>query len=440
VLELAFQLVTGAALVAVAAWLVHVRPGLGVGALFAVLAATSNLRTPLLTAAIDLAGFQLAPLDLVCAVLFCAAIGRTLADLRSRRLRAGLVLLLVLLLAVNSLRGAASYEVPLVAIEARPWFYLLTSALFAVTGPVPGPRWQRMLRVYCGWLVVAAIAGFAATGIASVSTRVQVNGTAVDPRPVTAAGALVLLTGLVLLLGPGAGRRAYRLPALAVLAVTLVLLQHRTLWVTGLAALMVVAVARVRAGGRPLASVVLGSGSVGVLVLVGLLTGEVQRSAVVSSAGNAVSSENSLAWRVSGWHELLRGHLDPPRLLFGDPFGAGYLRTIDGQQVGFSPHSQYVEVLLRFGAVGLACCLLFVVVAWRGAARSGPALGVDPVLVRALLVAFVLYGITYRWDPFVGIVLGTLVAARSISPAGAPARAHLPSVPRDGALAAAAIR
>lgn len=440
-LEIAFQLAAGAVLVGAAAWLVQARTILGVGALFVVLAGSTDLRLPIVTVAVDLAGIQLTPLDLVCVALFGAAVARTLADLRAQRSRAGLVLLLVLLLAVNCFRGVANYSVEAVAIEARPWFYLLACILFAMTGPaIPPARWRRTLGVYCGWLIAATAVGWAATGIASVSTRVQLDGTVVDPRPVTAPGALVLLVGLVLVLVPGSVRPARRPPIAVTLSLALVLLQHRTVWVAGLAALLLVAVSRVRAGGRPLASVVLGAGSMAVVVLVGLLTGAVQRSAVASSAGNAVSSGNSFAWRVSGWHELLRGHLEPPRLLLGDPFGAGYQRVIDGQQVAFSPHSQYVEILLRLGAVGLACWLLLVLAAWRAAGRAGAALGVDPVAIRALLAVFLIYGIAYRWDPFVGIVLGSLVAAGLPSPQqAAPAAAH-PARRRAGGVLVGSIR
>ena len=35
-------------------------------------------------------------------------------------------------------------------------------------------------------------------------------------------------------------------------------------------------------------------------------------------------------------------------------------------------------------------------------------LGIDPVAVHAVIVAFVLYGVTYRWDFFIALVLGTI--------------------------------
>lgn len=203
--------------------------------------------------------------------------------------------------------------------------------------------------------------------------------------------------------------------AIAVLVASLVVLQQRTVWIATAIAGVYLGFLALRAGGRARLAAALGAALAFVVVAAGFLTGAVQRSVVAVSAENITQSDNTLTWRFDGWKDLLTKNFGTVQAVIGEPFGSGYSRTVNGVNVTVSPHSHYVEMFLRFGVIGSVAFVVLTVFAWRAAPAAAIRLNLDTGAIRAVLVALVVAGVTYRWDIMQGLVLGTILGAAAPS-------------------------
>lgn len=407
-----FYAVTAAVLLSAATVVLRWRPEAGVGLLVSVLVLGPDLRDPVLSVGLRVGGYDLALLDALAVVMLAGAVVHGLV---TKRGGAHVVLLLVLgaLLAVNVLRGVAAFGLQQAVNESRQWFYLLATVAFGVTLPLRDVRrWRQFAVLSAGWLVLVAVVGLLDTGVQPATAPIQVDGQLMDPRPVTAPGALLLAEALLLVLARS--RNRYRaLVSAAALGGTLLVLQHRTVWIAALAALLYLTAVALRGDRRARLAALVAAGAVTVAALTAFLTGTAQRSAVAVSAENVAAADNTFIWRVTGWRELLQAPTDVTKVVFGDPFGSGFRRVISGQLVTVSPHSQYVETLLRFGVVGLALSVGVFLLAWRGAPAAAGTIGASPAALRALLMVAALYGIAYRLDPLQGLLIGTVLGLAS---------------------------
>lgn len=402
--ELAFHLVSGVVLLAALGLVVHVRPAWGVVLFVALTATSTDLRAPLFAPVISAGGLQLGLIDALATVMLLSAGCRLAVGRGPRGAPLAAIYVLVGLLAVNLLRGTASFGLQLAVNEARSWIYLLAAVTFCAAAPVLDARWWTTIGLsYCAWMVCWTAAGLKATGLRPATSYVEVGGVLTDPRPVTAAAAVVLAQIMLVLIALGTLRRNTLVAA--TLAVTLIALQHRTVWFAALGGLAYLGLGALRDGGRGRLAAVLTGAAAATGTLVLLLTGVAQRSAVAVSAENVTASDNTFAWRVTGWVELLQDQTTAIRVLIGRPFGEGFRRVIGGQVIAVSPHSHYVETVLRFGLLGLVASIVLVGLTWRGVGRLGPAARAP----RSVLIVLTVFAITYRCDPIQGILLGTLL-------------------------------
>lgn len=356
---------------------------------------------------------------------------------------------MVVLTGVNTIRGLSEFPLEQVANEVRPWLYLW--ATIAFSGSVTLTRGMRRtlaagLVGYGFWLIGAAVLGFSVTGVNGVTATTYIDGNLVDPRPVAASGALVLAEALVVLIA--FRRRISRLLWLLAASATglvVILLQHRTMWVATALALAYIAVAGLWKGGHARLAAAGGVAGGIALAVMARVTGVFHDTVLASSASNAVGEHNTFLWRVLGWQQLVgddRGRLDS---VLGKPFGSGFLRVVNDVTLTVSAHSQYVSTYLRLGFLGLVAVALLVGIAWRAAAPAGAVLGVAPTLLRGLVILVVLYGATYSWDPFQGVVLGLLIAfgrgpaAGRVREPDAVAAGSAPATQRSPALAGIAV-
>lgn len=420
--DLLFRLTAGSALLVALGLLIHVRPQVGIALFVALVAVSTDLRTPVLELQISVAGVQIGLLDAVSGAMLVSALVRTATG----NARGPLFLpiwILVGLFTLNVLRGVHQYGLQLAFNEARSWVYLLAALSFCAASPVRSARWWMGLGLaYCSWLVFRVAAGLAMSGVHPVTSYIEIGGKLTDPRPITAAAAAVLAQAM-LFLAVGRSRRR-DLVAVMLLGGLLVVIQHRTVWFAAAGGLAYLGLRALRHGGRGRLAAVLAAGGLALGGLLALLTGAAQRSAVAVSAENVTASNNTFAWRVSGWRELLQEQLTAMGSLFGSPFGAGFRRVVDGQVVAVSPHSHYVETVLRFGLIGLVASIVVVVAAWRAASSSGwPVAG-----SRSALIVLAIFAVTYRCDPVQGILVGTILGLSAGRPAdvGAPARPQVP--------------
>lgn len=402
--ESAFHLISGVVLLVALGVVVHCRPAWAIALFVALIATSTDLREPLFAPVISVVGLQVGLLDGLVTVMLCSAAYRVAVGRALCGAQLAPISVLVGLLMVNMLRGMASFGVQLAVNEARASIYLLAALAFTATAPVRGPRWWIVMGLgYCGWLIYWTVSGFEATGLHPVTSYIEIGGELTDPRPVTAAGAVVLAQVMLVLVAVRTRRR--HLFAAAVLGATLVVLQHRTVWFAGVAGLAYLGLRALRDGGRGRLAALLAAAAATTGTLALVLSGIAQRSAVAVSAENVTASDNTLNWRVTGWVALLQDRTTVVGVLTGHPFGEGFRRVVGGQVVVVSPHSHYVETVLRFGLLGLAASVALFWLAWRGAVSLGPAARPP----RAVLIALAVFALTYRCDPLQGVLLGTVL-------------------------------
>ena len=240
-------------------------------------------------------------------------------------------------------------------------------------------------------------------------------------RVMDAQQTLFLGTVLVLLVyamaaGGSLNRWLFLVP---MLGMTILVLQHRSVWVAAFLPAMMASVI-VRQNQGKLASRLAVMGAIGALVLGPLLvSGKLSgvTSSVSESAVRATSTTSgTFVGRIEGWDALLKkwAASGPRAWAIGNPYGSGYERKqgADGREVHFAPHNYYVQLLLRTGVIGL---LGFLALQWyllRGAIRLGaePHEALTGYAMIGLLVSSLLYYIPYSPPYIHGLITGMVLA------------------------------
>ena len=119
-------------------------------------------------------------------------------------------------------------------------------------------------------------------------------------------------------------------------------------------------------------------------------------------------ADATASWRIEGWQQHFDRLRQDGNLLFGEGFGGYYGLDADGLRP--SPHSAYVEMILKFGLFGLALYSLLVFKFVRNSLAVRKTLGTGPM--RAWLeigiLAFVAahaYSAGYSFDPIMLVFL-----------------------------------
>lgn len=217
-----------------------------------------------------------------------------------------------------------------------------------------------------------------------------------------------------------------------VFGLVVLVLQHRTVWVTSMAGVgaLAFALSKARAG----AGLKMAAAALGLLVLVGVAATSLQgvSDSIQSQAERAVSGGGTFAGgRVTSWAALLKEWASsgsPTTYLLGKPFGSGYERFTSAyarEAVTYMPHNYYVQLLYRGGLVGL---LAFLWTMGQAAAalqrqlaegqRFAPML---LALFAAVMLYYVPYGFSYDHAIFLGLLLGAIARDRAIRALPLPA-------------------
>lgn len=378
-------------------------------------------------------GVSLTPQDLLVSCALAAA-GVNLVRRPPRARRALLLLVLILLLTAGSfLVGAAMFGPQAAGNDMRmPFLYVFGLALYGISLPYTARLVHRLAAVWVAAACVEtlrAVQWWAEHGIGSAVGQVMIDGSASESRALSAPEALLIAQAAVILLyATPLGARRHLLAA--PLLLTVVLLQHRTVWLVTavmLACWLITGTGASKASARGRRALRLG------LTAAGLCIGVFAVSAGLLGrfgTGLAVSASDSgtLAWRATGWYELLGTLEGAGEWLTGRPFGAGFDRLVGGRVVGVSPHNYFLHLLLRIGLLGLLAFLALY------AAVLAPALRRDADLMsRALgMLAWgqLVYALTYQVFPEQGLVLGALCAlAVGLAPHPAPSGPARPAFP-----------
>ena len=375
---------------------------------------------------VDFGPVNVYPDDILFGLLAFVAVARLIhdVDLAVQRLP---WLALGLIAVVSLYMGVNEFGTKLAGNEARRFFYFYIAVLYVSSfrlGPKALRQFVRMLNYVSLALLALAVVRWV-QGIAGIAPESQFLGR-IDPNPDELPSLFrvlfhnealflcqVLLINLWYLLRTQSRKaRVY----VALLFPAVVILQHRTIWVV----LVILAAGMIfRNALRTKAIPYL----VGAVLILGIASVALIKSnqlqavteALARSADEPIVNDRStFSWRVEGWQRLLDRPLAD--LATGDPFGAGYARVVQGTRVDYSPHNDYIEVLLRVGIGGL----LILLITYGQVLRRGRLL--EESFSEARILFFIIasqlvYYVTYPPEFEQGLILGFCVAM-TVGPLG----------------------
>jgi len=329
--------------------------------------------------------------------------------------------------AVNLALGVATFGLQHAVNESREWLYLLTTTAFVVAAPPWTSRlWRPWYALALGAIGLAWL-GVAKHGLHSAASQIVINGQLADGRPLNSAGASALAFALIVLLGSRTISLRRKIVFGTVATCTLIVVEQRTVWAVLVVVFLIWAAASLRRHGtarhrRLAATGVAVLSTAAVALAAGVATGNV----FDQSLAETTAKHSTFQWRVIGWTDLLSADHSAAGLLLGFPFGTGYRRIIDGQVVLANPHSFYVATVLRLGLIGLVALAFLYWNVWRYRHQAATALGISPLTVALLLIALVIFSLTYLPTFVMTAQVAALLAwepAREPHPAAGPVAA-----------------
>ncbi|WP_285245872.1 O-antigen ligase family protein [Pseudarthrobacter sp. fls2-241-R2A-127] len=341
---------------AVVVWHVHNWPVLG-WILIAYGVLTNSDATP--TPVVSIGNIHVFQEDAISALLLAVTILSVRTVWQNLGQRALIPLLMLAVLVVNLAIGFKSFGMPAI-VEFRPFFYFFACLAWGLSLDWAGESAKKHARYFlyiCGWgLVAIAALNIAKHGIASSSDMyIDPEGTYHTLRPVVASQAAVLtVAGLYALYEWGRVRGAKLFLSGIAFSGVVIVAQHRSVWIAFAAGILVLGLRAASAIRWRIALLAIFS-SFGILILAlsGALTTVMDSFAASIDAVTATNS--TLTDRTSGWDSLVSDSLSrgPAAVLFGQPFGTGYLRIgPNGLPQTYAPHNWYVSIYLRTGIVG----------------------------------------------------------------------------------------
>lgn len=347
---------------------------------------------------VQVAGFNVYFSDLVAVVLIVAALIQldTIGDW------AWPLGAITILCGLSLVQGMAIFGDATAVNEARGSVYLIAAAWWAVT-----VDWSQQdtgkAALVAGWFFVAiALVHLLLYGFTTVNNKI-IEGSAEDAshRMLNSTQALLLALCAATVIFDRNRRGSAVMPvSAAVFTLVIIMAQNRSVWSALIGGFLTVFLLSPDSGRRRRAFVPLAlAGLVAVLVFSGILGGSI--GAKLAIAGTDTGTWN---WRLMSWQQLLDSWLSAPPLsvAFGEPFGQGFARLINGYITAVSAHSWYVELLLRFGVVGT---LLWVIIVVRAMARARKANMAALFFGAALLCYSAVYVLPWNVAPWLGILL-----------------------------------
>lgn len=367
-------------------------------------------------------GVYLYPTDIVFGALAFSGGLRLLQRGHPRRIPKSLALLGASM-AISFVVGVAKFG-SVAGVEFRGDFYFLIGAFYFASVPVTRESLNSFVKVWLWWSIIVLTVVYYRWAADAFNLDWfdpvwhTVDKSVVAFRVVDAAQALVLGQTLVLLvyaMTTDGGLRYWRW-MVPFLAITVLVLQHRSVWVSVLLPILLAFVIAGKARGKIALNLAAFGVAVAFVVAPMLAGGGLSSvtSSVSSSAERGANlNEGTFAGRVTGWQELLVDwtHSGPVVYAMGKPYGSGFTRIESestGREVQYAPHNYFVQTLLRTGLIGLFALVTTYVLALRWLGRAGGWAHSDvPVsAIIALLIGQLLYFIPYSPHYEQGIILG----------------------------------
>lgn len=336
------------------------------------------------------------PADLVAITYLVAVVERTIRGGRpaTRVGKAAAVFLGVI--TISLLRGIVVYDLTTAMVQFRPYLYFAAAVLYFAGHPFVARDWSRLARL---WIVTGVGLTTVALGQSVLPLRGIFGAVVAGPggtgRPLNATQAFIILMAVLLAL-----HQRYPIWMTTSLMIAVVALQHRSVWVAAAAGLSVMALGSER---RQLSRL---GGVLTILLLALTIATPAVFESLTAPLDRAAQSTGTWQWRVEGWNSSIEDQLrSPGDWLVGHPMGTPWSREVAGSIVSVSPHSMYVELLLRSGLVGVAGFVLIpalLAASTRGRDRRLAS------LTLAVVAAQLIYAVPYKPDSLQGALLGAL--------------------------------
>lgn len=347
------------------------------------------------------------------------------------------------MLLLSFARGVPGYGVS-AGNELREFYYFWATAAYFASFPYD----RRDLHHFMGaWVFMV----FIICAVVAFRWTVDITGIDVglDPRlwaPLSGSSLRVIGAGHALAITSGMVMLTYLLRTriwsstwcafmLGLSASFVLALQHRSVWVCTLAALVLTLFLEQKDRARAALQLAIAGALVGVVLVPLAVLGKLDRLErdLSSSVQEATSARSTLTWRLQSAEVLAKDLLSsgPTAIAVGKPMGAGYNRMIEDtqQEITVAPHNYYVQIMMRVGVLGLSMFIVAYVVALRRllAIHQAGDSAIDPRPWIVILAIQLIYFIPYSGDPPQAMLLGVALsvgaaargAARVRMPAGA---------------------
>ena len=371
-------------------------------------------------------GMSIYPEDMLFAILALACLIRLslFASVRAVPLTWWVIGAVQLLLFVWGNRTFGSSA----GVDYRIHFYLWVSVCYFCSAQWTEPMVKRVLN---GWIACASMLCMLATfrwtysAIDPVYAEeiMRFDTTGIRFRVLSSTSSLVIAVGFLILLFRMLSARLPLLQRvlLPVFLLVVVVLQHRSVWVSLFVGAICVLWTRQKQQGSLRAGLAIGLLMLPVAVMFAIPDeGDGVVSSIKGAAGSAISTkEGTMVARVGNWQALLANwssSKDVVTYLVGRPYGSGFnpQESEDGQTViDMVPHNHFVHILYRGGLIALSCTLALFYQLWTAAvkeARSGRKYWA-PFLVGvfgACFAYFIPYFATYASGILIGIAISYL--------------------------------
>lgn len=300
---------------------------------------------------------------------------------------------------VTSLIAGILIYGPAAINEARPYFWGVGLVAWMLSQDWSNAGMQARLRQWAtvlGWaLVLVFVYHVARYGMGTADSFVEVgDGNSQTGRPlISQQAAMLTCAGLMMFWRTD----QFRPRALAgvVFLVVAALCQHRSVW-AGIGIALVFAVLKLR--GKALGNTVFW-GLYGCLVLsIFLIAGAF--NGLIEQLAHAATSAGTYNERADSWQLLIEQAVAKGTLPFGEPFGTGYARVVDGRFITYSPHNWFVMILLRLGLPGIVSYLVVM------AGLVLPKLLRSNHVAASALIAILVYSWTYSMPWYLSAFIG----------------------------------
>lgn len=359
-------------------------------------------------------GIMIYPTDAVALLAGLAALVRITARQSLRMPPAGL--LFTALLMLSFLIGLTEFG-KAAGVDFRVIFAFIAGVFYFTSFDFNSDLVVRLTRVWvvgaCMLMLIAWFVWMAdAAGLAIARKWIDADPTGVKFRVLNSGITYVIGVGSVVLLhllmsGQMEGRWW---PVLFALSGTVLVLQHRSVWVaTFLSAVVVLLLVQ-----RGRAKIFLYLGVAALLAVAAVPFISYRLSAVSESVSAQAEratdmTKGTSGGRVRAWEQLLKDwqKLGLGRQLIGKPFGSSYGGLAN------APHNCYLQVMYRTGYVGLlamlsmyGCTLIRLFGRRRDTAEQQSGV---PTLLFSLVVGQLVYFVPYAFTPEHGILMGTAI-------------------------------